>query len=449
MKRIIFIFAVVWFAFVPSLQAQVVLPVLAGGEDSLSYVFSKEFTLDTPFVMNSFEYIMKVSVSEDGLLAWEDGNISSSYTVCLPNSTEPLKANSVIMDNYYTRLQSEIKEYLIAKIDKHEITVIPGKVSGVPADMIMDISLIYSPVYYARTGDTLHCDRTIANQAMAYGEKDVMCYRFDIRNNCSTPYYAVVRRHKNDVTLFYYDTLTNEPFLIEKYMAPEPRTLLRTGYATYLEGNKVHHRQYYETDTLRYVETFDSINKLYAKYQLKHIPFTASLRVQQKDVYYPSGKLQMHIEYPDQKMLQAHDYQPRVLAYKEDGTEAKFKYSPNIKSVIMKWFRKNFRIPKIPEKTSEINYIVPQPVLIFHVDADGKMEYRGKAVSSTEWTYNYHTGFSKDVIDRYIREYYAPYLETVLHQLEGQTLYCKPSTLDKQPVESLIIVPLEIDFMPR
>ncbi|MBQ5378942.1 MAG: hypothetical protein IIU10_01905, partial [Paludibacteraceae bacterium] len=104
MKRIISIFAVVWFAFVPSLQAQVVLPVLAGGEDSLSYVFSREFTLDTPFVMNSFEYIMKVSVSEDGLLAWEDGNISSSYTVCLPNSTETLKANSVIMDNYYTRL---------------------------------------------------------------------------------------------------------------------------------------------------------------------------------------------------------------------------------------------------------------------------------------------------------------------------------------------------------
>ena len=89
-------------------------------------------------------------------------------------------------------------------------------------------------------------------------------------------------------------------------------------------------------------------------------------------------------------------------------------------------------------------------MLVFYVDAEGNMEYRGKVSFSTDWSYNYQVGIITPImINKLIQTYYGPCLHNVLEELRHQTLRCKPAKIDKQPVESIVLINLEHEFMPK
>ena len=446
-RKVIFVVLFAALMMGTTLQAQKQSPSIVGGEDSLSRMFSREFTLDTPFVMNHFSFLMQGTVTEDGSLEDMDGSITSSYTVYSTQNSAP----NTRENNHVEVLLSWVKEYLRKKIAAKEIQFVPCTEDGSPVAKPIEFTLTYAPLYYAQTGDTLSCTGEIENAATAYGERPILYHHFYVHNGQETPYHAVVHRNnQSTLTLHYFDTLSEFPFLIARYKVEKPDQVVRNSFQQYMSGKRVQYRQYYEADSMRYVEMFDEENKLSTKYFMVYRPNNLHPHLLYKEVYYPSGNVKTRIVYPNLLQTITKDYKIDVYAYREDGTAAKYVAPANAKSVVSGFFKRNFRVPRVKESTNGINSITVKPMLVFYVDAEGNMEYRGKVSFSTDWSYNYQVGITSPVtIRNLVQTYYGPCLHNVLEELRKQTLRCKPAKIDKQPVESIVLIKLEHEFTPR
>ena len=445
MKRILLTIACL--AALCSLHAQdsIVAPSVVGGEEALSEKFSKTFCLPQEYVVTHFDYILVGEVSKDGYFRiYEDKFIS-------PVAKRTSQGFSATSDDLLAAVRLWRGEV------QNKIVLRPGIINGMPADsMPCVVNLRYSPLFFAKTGDTLFCDGEPVNRFLVHGEKSAMYYEFYVHNQRNTPYYATVRRNDANLTLHYFDTILDKPFLIEKYIVASPNRIIKNGFQQYLVNGKVHHRQYYELDTLRYAEEFDSNNKVYAKYFMERPLWGAYFQLKSKEIYYPSGRVEQRIEYTKND--------PVISVFNEDGTKGT--YTPSdAQKVIEKYFKKHFKAPKT-SKAGMVNYFTVQISMKAHIGDDGKISCIEKKGNTTNWSYNYRTGEKvgpygvhtnvnasreakeKEKIDAAIKEHYNPILLDFINNIGTAELYCKPAKLNGKSVESNETIQITYEFAP-
>ena len=413
--------------FVVDTQDSIVPPSFVESEETLSKLFSKTFCLPDYFLMNQFNCQLSGNVSAKGELQVNDINFFDSPITC--------RGTKDMTDS----LKLAVRDWFIHA----NIALVPGSKNGQTEDgMPVHFTIRYLPLFFAQTGDTLFCSVERIQHAGAQGEEAVGFYNLYVRNSKNSESYAKVRRSQNDLTLHCFDTLNKQPFLVQKYVINAPDKIVKKGFQQYLKDGKVHYRQFYESDYMRYAEEFDNTNQLYAKYFIEYRANNSYPQLSKKETYYPSGKLQLSTSYFKDQTV--------ITAYNEDGSKATFTPAKNANKGITKYFKKHFRAPSTHGLAADVNYFILNLDLMLRINEQGQITIQ---TSDAKWSYNYAKNLASlafnQRISQAIREYYTPYLDTVLKDLAEQNFQCTPAKINNQPVSSTFLVHIEHEFIPR
>lgn len=308
--------------------------------------------------------------------------------------------------------------------------------------MSAQIVLRYSPLFFAQTGDTLYMDGFRTQQDGAHNEETGYIWLTYVRNRPNTLYYALARRDAHKLSLRYFDTITHQVFMVENYVVLKPDTIHKNGYQSFLTPDKhVRFRQFFEKDSMRYAEEMDSIGRVCAKYTVNYNGHNVYPQMQQKETYYPSGALQMRVKYTNLSEI--------IETFREDGSKAVYKPSPDAQKQLQKYFQKHFHVPTVSKARYGINYLRMNVELRIQIDVSGNMHVKNRVRDKVNWSYNYKRGLIEDWdINDIIRSYYGPYYNTFIDELLKQTFKCKPTTIDGVAIPSIMTVTFEYTFAP-
>lgn len=418
------------FTNIQATQYDIVPPELVGGEEALSELFSKTFVLPDGFLMNAFDIQIDGRVAVDGSYRIINAKIRSNYTT--------LNSSNLTIEDLYTCFYTWYAKHKDAFIWQ------PGSIRNEPDSMFAQVELRYSPLFYAQTGDTLYMNGVQAHHDGAQGEEPGYIWLIYVRNRLNTPYYAIVRRDEQKLSLSYFDTITHQVFMVENYITHRPDTIYKNGYQNYLNSDKhIRFRQYFEKDSMRYAEELDSIGRVYAKYTVVYNDHNSYPQMLQKETYYPSGALQMRVRYTSLSDI--------VETFREDGSKAVYKPSPDAQKKLQKYFKTYFHVPHFTKAAQDnINYFKLKVELRIKIDESGQMHVIKRTNDNVNWSYNYKSGLIYEVvIHNIIENYYGPYYKMFINKLLKQTFECKPATIDKVAVPSIMTVTFEHKFAPN
>lgn len=429
-KSFLLLICTTLFALNVQSQNDTVPPELVGGEEALSELFSKTFVLPDGFLMNAFDIQIDGIVAEDGSYRITDAKMKSNYTL--------LNSSNLTIGDLYSSVYTWFDKYGKSVIWR------PGSIQNEPDSMSTQVVLRYSPLFFAQAGDTLYMNGHLTDHDGAQGEEPGYIWLTYVRNRPNTPYYAIVRRDEHKLSLRYCDTITHQVFMVENYIIHQPDTIYKNEYQSFMTPDKhVRYRQFFQKDSMRYAEEMDSIGRVYARYTVYYKNRNRYPQMLQKETYYPSGALQMRVRYTSPSEI--------VETFREDGTKAVYKPSPDAQKKLQKYFKTYFHVPHFTKAAQDnINYFKLKVELRIKIDESGQMHVTKRTNDNVNWSYNYKSGLIYEVvIHNIIENYYGPYYKMFINKLLKQTFDCKPATIDKVAVPSIMTVTFEHKFAPN
>lgn len=405
----------------------------------LSEEFSKHFVLPDAYVMNTFSFDVSYTIYANKTGRVTDLKYTSSITKRTSGNTTHPDFSHTPQSLITRELSPAIINWLTANGDLLLQTVSEFDFED---SILMEAQVYYSPILYAQSGDTLFCTGELENENLCNGEQAGTFYQYYVRNRRNTPYYALVRRHKNNVTLRIHDSETGKLFNIVNYHIASADLVTKTGNQIYFgeDGKTIRIIQAWKDNQLQSAETYNSDNHVEARYEFQYITWYPKLK--KKEVLYPNGSVKLRAEYEKDDVT--------VTAFNEDGSPAKYTPAKDVEKVIKGYFKKNFSVPAIGYEYSGINYCDLKITINCAIDENGTIRITNAGTPSPNWGYNYQSKVIKpaqinQMIDREYRPYYREFWQT----LKEQSLQCTPAKINGSPVASKATIRLVHNFSPK
>lgn len=405
----------------------------------LSEEFSKHFVLPDAYVMNTFSFDVSYTVYANKTGRVTDLKYTSSITKRTSNDALRPDFSHTPQWLITRELSPAIINWLTANGNLLSQTVSEFDFED---SIQMEAQVYYSPILYAQSGDTLFCTGEIENENLCNGEQAGMFYQYYVRNRRNTPYYALVRRHKNNVTLRIHDSETGKLFNIVNYHIASANLVTKTGNQIYFgeDGKTIRIIQVWKDNQLQSAETYNSDNHVEARYEFQYITWYPKLK--KKEVLYPNGSVKLRAEYEKDDVT--------VTAFNEDGSPAKYTPAKDVEKAIKGYFKKNFSVPAIGYEYSGINYFDLKITINCAIDENGTILLTGPSVQRADWSYNYQSKvIQSGQIDHVIMREYSPYYREFWQTLTEQSLQCTPAKINGTPVASKATIRLVHDFTPK
>lgn len=405
----------------------------------LSEEFSKHFVLPDAYVMNTFSFDVSYTVYANKTGHITNHKFTSSISKRTSGNTTHPDFSLKVPNNFHNDLSAAILNWLTANGDLLLQTVSEFDFED---SILMEAQVYYSPLLYAQSGDTLFCTGELENENLCNGEQAGMFYQYYVRNRRNTPYYALVRRHKNNVTLRIHNSETGKLFNIVNYHIASADLVAKSGNQIYFgeDGKTIRIIQVWKDNQLQSAETYNSDNHVEARYEFQYITWYPKLK--KKEVLYPNGSVKLRYEYEKDDVT--------VTAFNEDGSPAKYAPSKDVEKTIKAYFKKNFSVPVIDYEYSAINYCDLKLTIDCAIDENGTIKITNPGTPSANWGYNYNVRFiSPMMINQMIDSEYRPYYREFWQTLKEQSLQCTPAKINGTPVASKATIRLVHDFTPK
>lgn len=396
------------------------LPCPIEGSEDMSEHLSKELYVPSKYLMNSYSYLLKGIVSAEGKL--------KEYTI---------KGNGTIITRAGEQnVKEELDSLAIPLLEKYIPNQWqPGVVGGEPEEMLLVMPIHFTPLYYAKNGDTLYCEKKVSEIKSKSGDVYVSICDMFIRNKPDMPYYAVADRVNNNVTLRYYKVADDKCTLIENYTIYGPNIVMQTGYKDYETIDGIM-RYYYDMNVLKNVESYDSIGALRKKYTLDLPGNGIFPTLTSMETYYPSGKLLSRTTVAHKR-----NDADQTTYYDENGNVARYLPSADAEKVITSSFKKRFKLPAINDtRVNHIKEIYLSFPLRLSIDEKGIITNM-ELLSEVHWQHLYNPSFLSENDLKELRELcYNPYANNFLIEMTDEVLQgkvkCSPATINGKPVKS-------------
>ena len=406
--------------------------------DKVSETFSKQFVLPDAYIMNTFSFEVYYTVYADKTVRVRDSKITSSVTKRTSGSVMHPDFSGTSAMNINVDLLRAVREWFTANGDVLQQTVEDFElVDSLP----LVTQVYYSPILCAQSGDTLFCTGDLENEFLSNGEEAGTFYQFFIRNRRNTPYYALVRRNKNNVMLLIHDSGTGKLVNVVNYHIQSAELVTKSGNQMYVgeDGKSLRIKQVWDDNKLVSAETYNSEKKVEARYEFQYKTWYPKLKT--KEVFYPSGSVMLRAEYDKDDVS--------ITAFNEDGSKAKYLPAKNAEKTVNGYFKKHFNAPAISYKNTAINYFVLKLNIPCSIDESGAIRITTSSPTAT-WSYNYKKGLITSAqINRVIEAKYNPYFREFWQTLVDQALQCTPAKVNGKPVASTATIKIEHNFTPK
>ena len=405
---------------------------------NVSEIFSKLFVLPEAYMMNTFNFEVNYTLYKGSAVRFTGCKFTSSITK--RTSHDALRPN--FDRNNLHALNSGLQSAIVDWFKSHgEVLLQTGKDFDGEDSVSLVTQVYYSPILYAQPGDTLFCTGEVENEYLCEGEEAATFYQYYVRNNSNTPYFALVKRNKNNVTLMIHASETGKLVNIVTYHIRSVELVTKEGNQLYMgeDGKSIRIKQVWKDNQLVSAEVYNSGNKVDAQYEFVYLTWFPKLK--KKDVLYPNGNVKLRTEFDKDKIS--------VTAFNEDGSKAKYSESKGAEKAINAYFKKHFSIPAIGYEYSGINEMILKAQVTCTVAENGAI----KIISghpSVNWSYNYKKGFiSNTKINQMIENEYRPYFRELWETVKEQPFECAPAKMNGRPVASVVHINVEHSFTPK
>lgn len=406
---------------------------------NVSEIFSKQFVLPEVYIMNTFSFEVPYVVFADKSVRVDDIKIASNITKRAVGSPSlaGFSHNSIKASN--SDLLSAIRDWFTANGDVLLQTVVDFEFED---SIPLVTQVYYSPILYAQSGDTLFCTGDLENEYLSEGEEAGTYYDYYIRNHRNTPYYAVVRRSRNNVTLLVHEREMGKLFNMVSYHIQSADLVAKNGNQMYLgeDGKRIRIKQVWKDDKLVSAETYNSENRVESRYEFQYPARLPKLK--KKEVLYPNGSVKVCTEYEKDDII--------VTAYNEDGSKAKYVPAKGVEKAINAYFKKNFDVPAIGNEYRGINYMDLKLDITCTIDESGAIRIVSRNAPTAKWSYNFKAVLiSPAQINSVINREYSPYYREFWKALCDQSFVCTPAKVNGKPLASKATIHIEHNFTPK
>lgn len=391
----------------------------------VTHVFSKEFVLPDVYIMNTFSFDLYYTVYQRRSVRVTDCKYTSSIT------------------RHGTGGADELTPAILSWFSANDDILLETLGDSVAEDSVQLVARVYySPFLYAQPGDTLFCTGELVNEYLSKGEEAATYYDYYIRNRRNTPYYALIRRNKNHVTLLVHNSETGKSVNVVSYYIQSIDRVDKSGNQIYLgdDGKSLRIKQVWNDNQMLSAELYNSENRVAARYEFQYITFYPKLKTIER--LYPDGSVQQRTVYDRDEV--------QVTAFNEDGSKAKYLPARNVEKAFKSYFKKNFRAPAIGRENDGINHFLLKVTISCAIDENGNIRIITYDTPQAEWEYNYNKDLiNSNRINRMVKEKYGPYFDEFWQELREQSFTCTPAKVNGTPVPSTATITIEHWFTPR
>lgn len=404
----------------------------------LSEVFSKQFVLPEAYKMNTFHFELEYILYKSRAVRFTGCKFTSSITKHTTN--DAMHAN--LSRNNLRALNFELQSAIVDWFKSHGDVLLQTLEDFEVEDSLPLVSQVYySPILYAQPGDTLFCSREIENEYLCEGEQAATFHQYYVRNNRNTPYFALVKRHKNNVTLLIHSSETGKLQNILTYHIRSVELVTKEGNQLYIgeDGKSIRIKQVWNDNKLVSAEAYNSENKVDVQYEFIYQTWYPKLK--KKDELYPNGSVKLRTEFDKDNIS--------VTAFNEDGSKAKYSPAKGAEKALSDYFKKHFEVPAIGYEYTWINEMILKAKVTCTVADNGVIRIISGEPSAS-WSYNYKKGFiSQTKINQMIDSEYSPYLRDFWTTVKEQPFQCTPAKMNGSPVASVVHIDIEHGFKPK
>ena len=326
---------------------------------NISELFSKQFVLPERYIMNTFSFEVAYIVYADKPSQVDQIKFTSNITKRATH--KPTHPDFAQLERMNYDLKVAIANWLTANGDVLAQTVGDFEFED---SIPLVTQVYYSPLLYAQAGDTLFCTGTLENEYLSDAEEAGSYYDYHVRNQRNTPYFALVRRSRNNVTLMVHNTETGNLFNIVSYHIKSADQVEKSGNQMYMgeDGKSLRIKQVWKDNKLVSAEKYDSEKRVEARYEFCYPALSPVLK--KKEVLNPDGSVKTSKEY-DTDIVITTQQQPKddvVFMIAEQMPEF-----PGGVDALIRFLNENVIYPEI----AKANKIEGRVMCQFVVDKDG------------------------------------------------------------------------------
>lgn len=325
---------------------------------NISELFSKQFVLPETYIMNAFSFEVAYIVYADKSSHVDQIKFTSNITK--RTTHKPTHPDFAQLERMNYDLKVAIANWLTANGDVLAQTVGDFEFED---SIPLVTQVYYSPLLYAQAGDTLFCTATLENEYLSEAEEAGTYYDYHVRNQRNTPYFALVRRSRNNVTLMVHNTETGNLFNIVSYHIMSADQVEKSGNQMYMgeDGKSLRIKQVWKDNKLVSAEKYDSEKRVEARYEFCYPALSPKLK--KKEVLNPDGSVKTSKEYDTDIVIATQQPKDDVVFIVVDQMPE----FPGGVDALIRFLNENVKYPEV----AKANKIEGRVMCQFVVDKDG------------------------------------------------------------------------------